>query len=353
MMTKLLNKAPVWLLSIVFAYVAFLAALTVMNRSGADRWWFGALNLYLPQLVWAVPGIFLALFAVNVARPWAWLPLLGIVWVAGPLMGFCWPLHMQQESADGFPLRVMTWNVKYGTHDKFAHQALMRDIDRNNPAVILLQDAGGLLNGPLGDYFSKWNVRSYGQYVIASRLPLGELQVRRLSFPGEEHSCVRTQFQIGGTTVALYNVHFESPRWGLNALRIVKKEPRFLPKAIQKLENNVEARFIQVNALREYISQEQVPVIIAGDLNSPDASRVCATLRGAGLHDAFAEAGKGYGYTYGHLLLQNRLPVLNFSWMRIDHIMISSRFQARRCWTGTGKASAHRPVIADLVLMRN
>jgi endonuclease/exonuclease/phosphatase (EEP) superfamily protein YafD len=123
-----------------------------------------------------------------------------------------------------------------------------------------------------------------------------------------------------------------------------------LPQAIQLLENNVEARVTQVQALQGYIRQEQGPVIVAGDLNSPDASQVCATLRGVGLHDAFAEGGKGYGYTYGHFLLQHRLPALNVSWIRIDHFMMSSQFQARHCWTGTGDASDHRPVIADLVL---
>jgi len=126
-----------------------------------------------------------------------------------------------------------------------------------------------------------------------------------------------------------------------------------LPKAIQQLENNVEARLTQVRTLREYVRQEQGPVIIVGDLNSPDASLVCKTLRAVDLHDAFAEGGKGYGYTYGHFLLQHRVPALNVSWMRIDHIMLSSQFQSRHCWTGTGKASDHRPVIADLVLGNN
>jgi endonuclease/exonuclease/phosphatase family metal-dependent hydrolase len=114
----------------------------------------------------------------------------------------------------------------------------------------------------------------------------------------------------------------------------------------------VQARYIQAQALREYISQEKGPFIVAGDLNSPDDSWVCVTLRAAGLHDAFAEGGKGYGYTYGHSLLQKRLPALKTSWMRIDHILTSRQFQTRDCRVGTANASAHRPVIADLVLGR-
>jgi endonuclease/exonuclease/phosphatase (EEP) superfamily protein YafD len=158
---------------------------------------------------------------------------------------------------------------------------------------------------------------------------------------------------IGGRVVALYNVHFQSPRWGLNAFRDVRRKPWYLPTAVQAFKHNVESRVIQVRALREYVLQEQGPVIVAGDLNSPDASVVCSTLRSIDLHDAFAEGGKGYGYTYGHYLLEHRAPFLNFSWMRIDHIMMSSQFLTRDCRSGTDQASDHRPVIADLMLYRN
>jgi endonuclease/exonuclease/phosphatase family metal-dependent hydrolase len=344
------HKTPTWITTLIIAYLAVLAALSVMNMIGADRWWFGALNLYLPQVIWAIPGTAIATLTLLTARRWAWVPLLGIAWTAGPLMGFCWPLQTHQETPGSPPLRVMTWNVKYGSHDKLSHMAIMYEIDRNNPAVVLFQDAGGVINGLLGGYFSTWNVRSDGQYIIASKLPLGALQVRQISLPGEKQTCVRTQLRFNGTMVTLYNVHFQSPREGLNAMQVAGRSPRDLPDAIQRLERNVYARLIQAGRLREYIRQESGPVIVAGDLNSPDASQTMATLRDADLHDAFAEGGRGYGYTYGHFLFQNRLPGHNISWMRIDHIMLSSQIRAQECWTGTGTASDHRPVIADLVL---
>lgn len=358
MTTKLHRKKPAWLFMPIFAYLAILAALTVLNHLGADRLWFGALNLYLPQVVWALPGVLLAAFTFKVARRWIWMPVLGIAWVLGPLMGFCWTLNAPSVSSGTVSLRVMTWNVKYDRNDTLSHVAIMNEIDRNNPTVVLLQEAQGMLDGPFGDYFRTWNVRSYGQYLIASRIPLGELLVIPIPFPGEgstcpgaEHTCVRTKIQIGGMTAVIYNVHFESPRWGLGAFRAVARNPLNLPEAVQQLEHNVAARLAQIRTLREDVRQEQLPVIFAGDLNSPDSSLVSKILGALDLHDAFAEGGKGYGYTYGHDLLKHRVPTLNASWMRIDHIMMSSQFQSRRCWTGTGKASEHRPVIADLVLL--
>lgn len=340
--------APAWLLGGSAAYLALLAGLTLLNRLGADLCWPGALNLYLPQALWALPGLLLAVLALPGARRWSWLPLLGVAWVAGPLMGLCSPWPGSPRAQGGLPLRVMTWNVKYSANDRQAQLALRREIEQDAPAVVLFQDAGGLLDGPLAEYFRGWQVRSSGQYLVASRLPLGELQLLPIAFPGAEQSLVRTELLIGPLRVALYDVHLQSPRDGLNALRGVRRNPGFLPVALWQLRENVAARLTQARTLREYLGRERGPCIVAGDLNSPESSRVCALLEGSGLRDAFSQAGRGYGYSYGHLLLQHRLPDWNFSWMRIDHIMTSRQLAARSCWAGTSRASAHRPVIADL-----
>ena len=163
---------------------------------------------------------------------------------------------------------------------------------------------------------------------------------------------LRCRVQIGQDSISVYNVHFNSPREGLSSFGMVRKRPQFLPEAIHRIDNNAEVRLTQARALRELIRQERGPVIVAGDLNSTDVSLSYLELRDAGLRDAFDESGRGYGYTYGHFLLQNKFPWLSLSWMRIDHIMMSSQLHARRCWTGTATASDHRPCFADLVLKR-
>jgi hypothetical protein len=246
----------------------------------------------------------------------------------------------------------MTWNVKYGGYDKLRQLAITGHIYEVGPDVVLMQDAGGLLNGPIGHFFRQWNVRSFGQYVIASKLPLDEAEVRWIPFHGENHTCLRCRLHVGAKTLILYDVHFQSPREGLDALREARRQLWYLPSAVQQLEDNVEARLSQARALRELIRHEQEPVVVAGDLNSPEASLACAALREAGLHDAFAEAGRGYGYTYGHFLLRRRLPWHGASWMRIDHVMLSSQLRSNACRAGAEYASEHRPVIADVVFRR-
>lgn len=334
------------LLCLTSLYALALAAVTLLNWSGPDRWWLGALNLYLPQIIWALPGVLLAIFIYRVDRLWTWLPLLCLAWVFGPMMDFRWAPKLPQAAPGSLAVRVMTWNIKYCRYDL---APLIAEIARWQPDVVLFQDAVGALDGPLAEYFRKWQVRSHGQFVIASKYPLSEVEVREFpSASGQDY--LRCRLHLGPARVSLYNVHLKTPRKSLNAFRTARREPWHLPKAIEKFDHNINTRLIQASSIQGGVNREKDPVIVVGDLNAPDVSLVCATLRDAGLRDAFAERGRGYGYTYGHLMFKYRLPWLRVSWMRIDHVMVSSQFETRRCWTGTGSASDHRPVIADLVL---
>ena len=95
----------------------------------------------------------------------------------------------------------MTWNIKYNRHHI---TPLIDEIVRSNPDVVLFQDASNSMRGPLGTYFKKWQVRSSGQYVIASRYPLSEVEVHELPFSGNrEENFLRCRMHIGSTVVSL------------------------------------------------------------------------------------------------------------------------------------------------------
>ena len=328
-------------------YAILLVALSVLNRVGAEVFWLGALNFYLPQIMWAAPGVVLALLYFRLDRRRIWLPLLCLLWVLGPIMDFRWSFPATPDP--GRPaLRVMTWNIKYGYYDL---APLVMELERGKPDLVLFQDAVGALRGPLADYFKNWQVVSSGQYLIASRYPLTEAKVLPLSPAGHTGgSFMRCRMRVGAAQVAVYNVHLKTPRWSLNEFRAARKRPWRLLQAVQYLHENVAQRLLQASTLQGHLSRERGAVILAGDLNAPESSRVLITLKDAGLRDAFSERGRGYGYTYGHLLLKYRLPWFRVSWMRIDHIMVNAGFETRSCRTGSGEASDHRPVIADLVL---
>ncbi|ACH37378.1 endonuclease/exonuclease/phosphatase family protein [Citrifermentans bemidjiense Bem] len=329
-------------------YAAVIAAIALSHRIGADRFWPGALNLYLPQVMWALPGIILLPVTWKAERPWVWLPLCALMWVIGPVMGYNWPLNREKGEVSGTPLRVMTWNIKYGKHDLMP---LVEELERSRPDIVLFQDAVRAGAGPLAGYFKDWHLLSQGRYLIASRYPLSAAEVFELPYSGRSKEyLLRCKVRVGSSEISLYDVHFKTPRRSLNAFRKAKQGPWYIPDAVERFEDNVTLRLIQARTVAGYLSREKGPVLVAGDLNSPDSSLVCRTLREAGLADAFAAAGEGYGYTYGHFLLKNRIPLLRVSWMRIDHVMTNSWLTASRCRVGTGRASDHRPVIADFLL---
>lgn len=332
---------------LVVLYALLILVLTGVNHFGAERWWLGALNLYLPQVVWAGPGVLLLLAAILAGSRWAWASALCLVWVLGPIMGFHWKGAAGAPSGAERSVRVMTCNAKYGPHDG---RELIKDIDRYQPQLIFLQDSWGILQGPLASYFRGWQVCSFEQYVIASRGPLTGARVLWVDSSSGKLPVLRCVADLGGIPVACYSVHLQSPRDSLNAFRLDPEGHWHPLDAIQELEQSARVRLQQAQGVRRLLEAEPGAVLLAGDLNSPEASRVCATLEEAGLQDAFSQGGRGYGYTYGHLLLRNRIPWLHWSWMRLDHIMASPQFRVLRCWVGTRKASDHRPVFATVAL---
>lgn len=324
-----------WLLGLLAAYAALLAALSLTNLAGPERWWWGAVNLYLPQWLWGIPGAALLAITLRLRWKWAWAPAGCLLWVAGPLMGFCWSWPDADRSRPrASRLRVMTYNIKYGRDLPEA----VEQVRRARPDLLLVQDVSDSMNRELGTFLRGWNVRAFGQYVIASRLPLTKPEVRWISFPGERHTCLRCEVTVSGEQVAVYDAHLLTPRRGLAALRDEADA------GVGAVEDNTEARLKQATELADMVRKERGPVIVAGDLNAPPPSLVVRRLKSAGLHDSFAEAGRGYGYTYGHSLR------FGHSFIRIDHILLSRGMRAISCRTGGADGSDHRPLIADVEL---
>lgn len=343
------SRSPVWLRSLLLFYMAFLGGLFLSNRVGPERWWFGSLNLYLPQWLWGMPALVLVPMAFIWARRLIWLPLLCLLGVLGPLMGFCWPAGGSAPSPGNHPsntrrprsLRVMTFNVKWMRLDG---AAAIRELDRARPDLVLFQDANGTLvtQEELAAWFRGWHIRSIGQYLVAAKMPLSDAETSLFPLPqaadGPYLNYFRCRLQLDGQMVTVYNLHLLTPRQGLVAVRHEGQE------GMDALSSNTTIRLAQAQMVANAVRSEKGPVLLTGDLNAPMPSLVCQELEKARMRDAFNAAGRGYGYTYGHMLRTRH------SYVRIDHIFVSSHWQVKRCWAGGKDASEHRPVIADLVL---
>ncbi len=314
---------------------------------GAEHHWLFAALQYAPFWGWLLPVGAVNLLALT--QPWRWrlLALLALLVVLGPVMGLV--LSGGDEGAGR--VRLMTYNVKafLNIQQTGGLARVAWEVRQHDPDVVVMQDAGDndATTTKLSEQFLPLvqgrQFYAFGQFIVASRLPMRDCTHGYVSFFKETHTYVHCVITAYGKDIDLYTVHLLSPRDGLNALR----EKSWAGSA--SWTRSFQARLIQSHALREHLAQrsQSRPVIMAGDFNAPERSLVLRPLLQAGLRDAFSAAGLGYGYTHGHSLRPG------WSINRIDHILVSDDLGVEHCDVGGKEASEHRPVIADLLIHRD
>lgn len=314
----------------------FPAVPTFLNLVGPEKTVFGIVQLYLPPWLWGLPALLLVLPTLRYAPRRLWLIGLSLLWTAGPVMGFCWHSAPIAAKPTALTLRLMTYNVKWGKREI---SAIASEIGHYQPDILVMQDSAGVLQGPLLTVLKGYQVKTAYQCTVASRYPILYAQPIALATGDTNYQAMQIEVRVGHECILIYNVHLLSPRWALLDL-LDGNTSNILASAAHREQ--------QAQGLLNLLHSQKGPVLVAGDFNSPPSSLVCRILEKQGhLQDAFAEAGQGYGYTYGQYLLPHFVPFL-----RIDHIFADQQWRVLRCVTGNGKGSDHCPVIADLVLRR-
>ena len=326
-----------WIVRSCWLYAAVVAAIGLQNVAGPERWWWAGVNMFLPQFIWAIPGVILVPLTLWRARAWAWMPVATAIYVAVSLMGFCWS---NPERGEGAPLRVMTYNVQLW--QRRAVGAILDEIRLADPDILTLQDAYGATRGRVGDYLRNRHVASFGQYVIASRFPVVASAPGDISYRGERHTYLRAQIDVRGQIVTIVSAHFVTPRDALSTFRAGS----LWGVGVSLTKQNLSDRVIQARALANDLRGIDGPLIVAGDLNAPPPSLVIRALTDVGLIDTFSASGRGYGYTFGHTLFGGR------SFLRIDQVLVSRHLKPSRVWVGGAEGSDHRPVITEVTLQR-
>jgi len=328
------NHHPSWLAALSGIWALLLLGVTIIMRIGPELTWLGSLNLYLPQCVYALPGVVILPCYLLASRRYSWIPLLLLAYVFGPLMGLALPIVHSATGGSRTPIRVMTYNVKWAEHGA---EYTEREIKAERPDILQFQDANGVLRFPeIEAALPGYNVRTTGQFIFASKFPIKSFDSMTFPVSRYQFSANRTVVSVNGTDLALWNSHLLSPRNGLNAVR---------RKDVAEMLDNASVRYVQSQALAGALKMEKLPFILTGDMNAPLGSLVCDTILDAGLKDAFAESGRGYGYSYG------RFTRIGTPYVRIDHIFFSRAFAAKYCWNGGVEGSDHVPVYADLELL--
>jgi endonuclease/exonuclease/phosphatase family metal-dependent hydrolase len=330
-------------------WLAMVSCLLLWLFLGHDpeRWPDLSLLQYLPFALMAPPALLLALFMWPLGGRWRWVAWAPLALVLGPIMGLCTGLPDQGSVR----VRMMTYNAKafLALNEPGGASRLATEVWRADADILVMQDVGNLPQWqalqpePYKLMFGERHVEAFGQYVIASRTPLRDCAASYIPFEGHQHTFFHCMTEVKGQAVEVLTVHFNTPRDGLNATRFEGL------KGLAAWRSNLRERLHQSAYLSAYVRQTGHPCILAGDLNAPERSRVVQNLLHEGLRDAFSSSAWGWGYTHGHSLLKGHAQ----SFIRIDHILVSTSIGVRQAWVGGKGGSQHRPVIADLVLVRD
>ncbi len=328
---------------LVIAGLVTVVALALGFRFGTESMWWLEIARYVPFPVYLVPALLLPACAWPLGRAWRWTAVLAPLIVATELMGLAvgWP-----DEGSG-QVRFMTYNIKAYLAEKASggYARLAWEIASQDPDVIVMQDAQPFdsvarIPAPIVAALKGRQVYLQDQYAIASRYPLSGCAPGNMSYSGAKDNFLHCTLTVNGREIDLFTAHFFSPREGLNAAR------GRAAGGLGEWDTNFQDRLAQSIQLAAAVSQAKHPVIVAGDLNADERSPVVRRLLATGLRDAYSSAAIGYGYTLGHDLSPG------FSFLRIDHVLVSPDIGVLDCAPGGREGSEHRPVVADLLLGR-
>ena len=323
-----------WLGALTGADLGALALLFLIERFVAERHWLATLITYIPQWPFLVPAALLLLAALALrdrrsALVNAGTLLFGLV----ALLGFHFSLPRQGGTEH---LRVMTFNIRHGDGGTERIAAVIRAAD---PEVVCLQETNAFRALPdpkpaLRRALPGYAFAEHGELMIASRHPIRRRQLRPLGTLRTRRPALEAVLDVRGRPVTVLDVHLGTFVTGAS---LAKRGGRSLP---EYLRETGAIRTEQAAALLGRGLLTSTPLVVAGDFNTPPRGLVYERLSEM-FYDAFAERGRGLGWTYPADLPQMRI---DYVFSRGGALPADARVPVAR------DASDHRPLVADLIL---
>jgi endonuclease/exonuclease/phosphatase (EEP) superfamily protein YafD len=354
----LLRWVAIWcgrlvLVAFLVWFVAF-AALLVLLR------WVGESNpttvfaLYLPPLIWVLPGLFLwppllilrfraACFLTALALP---LVILGLGYRFNSV-----PELPEPKARPSHSLMVLTNNRgQNGGHSLRPFKNWIQ------PDLMLFQEssapAASYLRDPSYAEFS--HGQTVGEFTLISRFPIIKAEsITRSSSVRSYRYGARFELDWNGKHIAIYNVHLPSPRGTLLAMRsgaflygLPIPSARWSARRQQISHFWIEHQDHALDLITR-LQAETLPCVLAGDFNAPHLGTIHRHLTQQ-LTDTHQSAGSGFGFTFPG---QTNNPLaLGQPWLRLDYVFCNHNWHVLGSWTESDRPSQHRSVAALITL---
>jgi vancomycin resistance protein VanJ len=310
--------------------------------------------LYLPPNLWLLPGLCLwPLVLIFRFRSALWLGGLAALLTTWGL-GYRFaadPDPLPREARPTHTMVVLTNNR--GQHGGHSLRPFKNGIQ---PDLMLFQESSAPAASYLRDpgYAEFSHGQTLGEFTLLSRFPILKAEAITRSSAGQNYRyAARFEIDWNGTRIAIFNVHFPSPRGTLLAMRggsflygLPVPSSSWASRR-QKLTAFWDEHLGHATDLIARLQSEPLPFLLAGDFNAPHLGAIHRLLTQK-LTDAQAEAGHGFGFTFPG---ETRNPLaLGSPWLRIDYVFAGPGWQVDACWTEPERPSQHRAVAALLSL---
>ncbi len=173
------------------------------------------------------------------------------------------------------------------------------------------------------------SARVLAEFCVVSRLPIESVDSLATASANEPRTkAIRLQVTTSRGAIAVFGVHFDSPRDALWSARHLD---------FNLLAASIARRTVNSRRVARWVEQSTIPTVVAGDFNLPTSSAILKTdwYR---YEDAFAARGSGFGYT----MFAGKFAV------RIDHVLLSPAFGTDRVVVYRNHPSEHQPLLVDV-----
>lgn len=281
-------------------------------------------------------------------------------------LNFSGSLHETDPGANDL-ISIMTYNVR--TFDQYnwskkenSTAGIFQLISEKSPDILCIQEFLTMNKPGMNERDVKKKLKDYPYQAIYYNMNSGPdagigiatfskypiIKTSRIPFDQSLNQAVYTDINTGKDTLRVFNIHLQSIRFGQNnysfmdtlSLKYSNRQLEEVKDIGKRLRDAFIRRAEQSTIIHNYITDSPYPVIVAGDFNDTPTSYAYRMIK-KGLHDAFREAGRGFGNTYA-----GELPSY-----RIDFILYSKELNAMTFDRVKSKYSDHFPITT--VLGRN